>query len=240
MIKPILALHIAAGSLALASMIVPIVARKGGVIHRRSGWVFVSAMAAVSGSALLLSGARFLFDPRPAARDMGFFLMAVSFLTGNSVSAGVRVLRFKKRTTVHAHWWDTGLAAVLTVFSAALGAYGAWRGQVLFIAFALIGLANGGTTLRYWLRTPNGPMHWWFQHMGSMLAGCIAATTAFLVVNAGNVGVWPLAAWLSPSVVGGVGISVWTAYYRRRFSGRPAPSPTGISTAAPAGAPGTP
>src|SRR5678815_4348797 len=140
MIKPVLYLHIAAGSVALASMLIPILTRKGGLVHRRAGWVFVGAMAVVSATALVLSGARLFFDPRPQARDAGFFLMAVSLLTANAVSTGVRVLRFKTRTTVHLHWWDIGLPAVLTVFSVALGAYGIARGITLFVAFSVIGL----------------------------------------------------------------------------------------------------
>ena len=238
MIKPILAIHIAAGSVALASMLIPIVAMKGGRLHRRAGWVFVCAMAIVSVTALLLSGSRLFFDPRPEARDAGFFLLAVSFLTGNAVSTGVRVLRFKTRTTPHVHWWDTGLPAVLTVFSIALGAYGIWRGNVLFMAFAVIGLLSGGAALRYWLRAPTSRMHWWFEHMGSMLGGCIAATTAFLVVNANNMGLWPMTAWLAPSIIGTPATVVWTAYYRRRFSGSRS-SHSGISSAAPAAAPRT-
>ncbi len=237
MITPILALHIAAGSVALASMLIPLVTKKGGLIHRRAGWVFVGAMATVSVTALLLSGSRLLFDPRPQARDAGFFLLAVSVLTGNAVSTGVRVLRFKSRTTPHLHWWDTGLPAVLTVLSVALGAYGVYRGQVLFIAFAGIGLIGGGGALRYWLRVPDSKMHWWFEHMAAMLGGCIAATTAFLVVNAGNLGLWPLMAWLSPAIIGTPATAIWTGYYRRRFSARS--SRSGTSSAVPAVVPGT-
>lgn len=115
-------------------------------------------------------GARLLFDPRSEARDAGFFLLAVSLLTGNGVATGVRVLRFRTRTTPHVHWWDTGLPAVLTLFSVALGAYGVWRGQVLFVAFAAIGLVSGAGALRYWLRIPASPVHWWFEHMGACSA----------------------------------------------------------------------
>jgi len=237
MIKPILYLHIAAGSVALASMLIPILTRKGGLVHRRAGWVFVCAMATVSVTALVLSGARLFFDPRPEARNAGFFLLAVSVLTGNAVSTGVRVLRFKTRTTPHVHWWDTGLPAVLTVFSVALGAYGVWRGQVLFMAFSAIGLLSGVGVLRYWLRIPTTRMHWWFEHMSAMLGGCIAATTAFLVVNAGNMGLWPMVAWLSPSIIGTPVTAIWTGYYRRRFSATS--SRSGISSATPAAVPGT-
>ncbi len=237
MIKPLLFLHIAAGSVALASMLIPIVAIKGGRLHRRAGWVFVGAMAIVSATALLLSGARLFFDPRPAARDAGFFLLAVAFLTANAVSTGVRVLQFKQRTTPHLHWWDTGLPALTALFSLALGAYGIWRGQVLFMAFSVIGLLGGGGALRYWLRIPTTRMHWWFEHMGAMLGGCIAATTAFLVVNASNMGMWPMVAWLSPSIIGTPATIIWTAYYRRRFSATS--SRSGISSGAPVAVPGT-
>lgn len=219
-------------------MLIPIVAKKGGPLHRRAGWVFVGAMAIVSATALVLSGARLFFDPRPEARDAGFFLLAVSFLTANAVSTGVRVLQFKTRTTAHIHWWDTGLPAVTAIFSLALGAYGISRGQVLFVAFSVIGLLGGGGALRYWLRIPTSRMHWWFEHMGAMLGGCIAATTAFLVVNANNMGLWPMLAWLSPSIIGTPATILWTRYYRRRFSASSSRSDT--SSRAPAAAPGTP
>jgi hypothetical protein len=62
-------------------------------------------------------------------------------------------------------------------------------------------------------------MHWWFEHMSSMLGACIAATTAFSVVNANNLGLqtFSLIVWLAPSVVGVPAIAIWTRYYRRKF-----------------------
>jgi hypothetical protein len=218
MMTTLLAIHIAAGSVALMSMFIPMVASKGGRLHRRAGWAFVAAMATVSATALLLSGHRLLFDARPEARDFGLFLFFVAILTAAAVSAGVRVLRFKGRTAPHLHWWDTGLPAVLTAASIGMGGYGLVRGEVLFMAFSVIGLVTGVGGLRYWLRVPASRMHWWFEHMGSMLGGCIAATTAFLVVSGDNFGLWPLAAWLGPSVIGTVAIGGWTTYYKRKFA----------------------
>ena len=220
MMTTLLGIHIAAGSVALSSMLIPMVAGKGGTLHRRAGWVFVAAMAIVSATALPLSGHRLLFDERPEGRDFGLFLFFVAILTAASVSAGVRVLRFKTRTAPHRHWWDTGLPALLTTASVALCGYGLVRGNVLFVAFSVIGLVTGVGGLRYWLRVPTSRMHWWFEHMGSMLGGCIAATTAFLVVSGDNFGIWPMAAWLGPSVVGTVAIGGWTTYYKRKFAGR--------------------
>ena len=220
MLKSLLVLHIAAGSVALASMWIPMVARKGGTLHRRAGWVFVAAMAIVSVSALFLAGGRFFFDPRPEAQAAGVFLLYIAILTGAAVSYGVRVLRVKKRTTAHVHWWDLGLPSLLTVSSLAMAAFGLTERQPIFAAFSVIGLVNGVTGLRYWLRPPTSTMHWWFAHMNGMLGGCIAAVTAFFVVNAGNMGIAPIVAWLSPSVIGSVGTAAWTRYYQKRFAGK--------------------
>lgn len=219
MTTALLALHIAAGSVALASMFVPMFTHKGGRAHRRSGWVFVAAMAIVSATAFALSGARLLFDRTPDGRDAGLFLFYVSILTASSVSAGMRVLRFKNRSGAHLHWWDTGLPLVLAASSIGMAVYGLRQREVLFIVFSIIGGLNAAASLRYWLRTPTSRAHWWFEHMGNMLGGCIATTTAFLVNTADNFGIWPLAAWLAPSIVGGPAIAMWSGYYRRKFSG---------------------
>ncbi len=135
------------------------------------------------------------------------------------MSSGVRVLRARKRTGPHLHWWDLGLAGLLAVSSVAAAVYGIVAGGPLFVAFSVIGLLNGGGQLAYWLRRPRSPMHWWFEHMGNMLGACIAATTAFLVVNAQRWGLetFSILVWLAPTLIGGPVIVIWTGYYKRRF-----------------------
>lgn len=220
MLKALLALHVAGGSVALLTMVVPMVTRKGGRAHRRAGWAFVAGMTVVSLTALVLAGHHALFDTTPGQRLAGAFLFYIAILTGAGVSAGVRVLRFKGRTAPHRHAWDLGVAGLLTASSVALAAFGLAKEHALFIAFSTIGLLTGGGQLVYWLRRPAHRMHWWFEHMGAMLGSCVAATTAFLVVNAERwgLGTFSLAAWLAPTIIGAPGIAVWTAYYRRRFT----------------------
>ena len=219
MLKTLLAIHVAGGSVALASMLLPLFSTKGGSLHRKAGWVFVGGMTLVSLTAFILAGARALTDPRPQAQQAGVFLFYVALLTGAGVSAGIRVLRTKSRTAVHRHWWDVGVAMALTAGSLATLAYGLAMRQTLFTAFSFIGIVNGVSQLKYWLRPPTHPMHWWFEHMGAMFGSCIAATTAFLVVNAGRLGLetFSLAVWLSPTVVGVPTIVLWTRYYREKF-----------------------
>lgn len=221
MMNLLLALHVAGGSVALASMVVPLAAAKGGRLHRRAGWVFVVGMSVVSLTAFALAGVRVLADATTEGRAAGAFLFFVAILTAAGVSAGVRVLRAKRRAAPHAHPWDLGIAAVLTLSSVAMAGWGLASGRPLLLAFAIIGLVTGGGQVYYWRRAPSHPMHWWFQHMGSMLGSCIAAITAFLVVNAERVGfgTFALAVWLTPTVIGTPAIIIWTRYYRRRFAG---------------------
>jgi len=228
MFNTLLALHIAGGSAALTSMWIPLIAKKGGKAHRRAGWVFVAGMTVVSLTALGLAGWRLLYDPRPGARNFAVFLIYIALLSGASVSSGIRVLRAKRRTTAHRHPWDIGLPALLTIASVLIAAFGVRTGQGLFAAFSLIGLFNGINDLRYWLRPPTSPMHWWFAHMSGMLGGCIAALTAFMVVNAGSLGLWPLAAWLGPSMVLGPISAIWTNYYRRKWGQYAGPRSTAL------------
>jgi hypothetical protein len=125
-----------------------------------------------------------------------------------------------------------GVAVALTAGSLATLAYGLVLGQTLFAAFSFIGIVNGVSQLQYWLRPPSHPMHWWFEHMAAMLGACIAATTAFLVVNAGRLGLetFSLAVWLSPTVVGVPTIVLWSRYYQQKF-GPARPAPTAVSAA---------
>jgi uncharacterized membrane protein len=220
MLTSILYLHIAGGCAALLSMFIPLMTKKGGLTHRRAGWVFVSGMTIVSITALLLAGTRWATDPSPRGREIGAFLFFVSILTATSVSAGVRALRAKARTAAHRHPWDLGLPALLVASSFAAAVYGLTSGHHLFTGFSIIGALTGGGRLAYWSAAPTHPMHWWFEHMASMLGTCIAATTAFLVVNANNLGLqtFSLVVWLAPTIIGVPTIAIWTRYYRRKFA----------------------
>src|SRR5262245_27403868 len=175
MLTSILYLHVAGGCAALLSMLIPLVTKKGGLTHRRAGWVFVSGMTVVSITALLLAATRWATDPTPRGREAGAFLFFISILTATSVSGGVRVLRAKARTAGHRHPWDVGLPALLIASSIAAAVHGLSSGNYLFTAFSVIGLFSGGGNLAYWIAAPTHPMHWWFEHMSSMLGACIAA-----------------------------------------------------------------
>jgi uncharacterized membrane protein len=223
----LLAPHIVAGVVALASMVVPLVARKGGRVHRRVGWVFVIAMTGVSTTAFALAIWRFTMADaqHPNAHANGIFLFSVATLTAAGVSYGVRALGFKARTARHRHAWDLGISAANVAMAVATLMYGILSHRTLFIAFSFVGLISGTSQLRYWLRPPTTKRHWWFAHMSGMLASCVAALTALVVVNAERFGTRTFATtlWIAVPALGLPAIFAWTAYYRRRFATR---SPT--------------
>jgi uncharacterized membrane protein len=218
--------HIAAGVVALAVMSVPLVARKGGRLHRRAGWVFVTAMSIVSVTAFALAIWRFaMFDTdHPNAHATGVFLFYVGTLTAAGVSSGVRALRFKRRTAPHRNAWDLGISAANVAMAIVTLVYGVVAQRTLFVAFSFVGLVTGTIQLRYWLSAPAAKHHWWFAHMGGMLGSCIAALTALVVTNGSRLGAatFSTALWIAVPAVGIPGIFAWTAYYRRRFATRAA------------------
>lgn len=224
-------LHIAAGIVGLSVFWIPMVLGKGSPWHRRVGWTFVAGMATASVSGAWLSSYRLMSETDAGRLAAAFFLLFVSILTGAATWKGVRVLKFKQRSDRHVVAVDIAVAGLLAVFGALMMAVGAAEGRLLFVAFGLIGVVNGAGDLRYWLRPPTAPMHWWFEHMAGMMTTSIAALTAFLVLNAGRLGLdtFGVIVWLAPTLVLVPINIVWQRYYRRRFTPK---AVAGVSSAA--------
>jgi uncharacterized membrane protein len=217
--KILLDLHVLGGAAALLSMLVPLLARKGARLHRRSGWLFVAGMTLVCVSALVLSVIGFFTDETPAARRFSMLLIYIALLTGAGMWAGLRVLRAKHRQT-RGPAIDVGMAALLAGSGGFMTIVGLTAREPLLVILSLIGLVNGAFQVWYWLRPPAVHMHWWLTHMGSMLGTCIVAATAVTIAGGRAFGLPgdSLIAWLGPTAVGLPLIAVWTTYYHRRFS----------------------
>ena len=210
---PMLTLHISAGFAALFVAPGAMVTHKGGRWHRRWGKVFFWAITVVAASAVFLAS---------AGDDPFLFLVAVfSFYLAFS---GYRILYRKhpqvsKRASVLD--WMVTVGTLLASFTLTL--YGAVQlytdstfGAVA-IAFGTLGCAFSGRDLKQMIQPPQ-EKQWWFVHMGNMLGAYIATVTAFSAVNFDFLP--PLVRWLWPTVIGGIGIFVWTSYYQRKFSRR--------------------
>jgi uncharacterized membrane protein len=206
--KVALYLHVLAGAVALSVFWLPLLTKKGGGTHRRVGWVYVIAAATIAVTGFV-NCARMLTDSNPANDRAA------------SAQLGIRAIRTKRRTTAEHHGIDLVLPALLVVGGVALAAFGVREAMPLYVIFAALGVAQGASQLRFWLRAPATRTAWFFAHMTGMGTSCITTVTAFLVVNAHRfgLGTFDLLVWTAPGVVGGVGLGVWRWYYEHRFAG---------------------
>lgn len=213
------ALHIGAALTALATLPIPLIAKKGGRLHRRVGRVYASAMIVGSLSGGTMALFRLAQQPDPLQRQHDLHLLYASLLTGASVSMGLRALRTKHAIRPRGNWLDVTLSSLLVAGGISMIAYGAIVGAPLLVFFTPIGVSIGAAQLWHWLKPQRTRIDWWFQHMGGMFGSAVGALTAFESVNAPRVhlGHFSLWIWLGQMSVGAVAYVVWRAYYQRRF-----------------------
>lgn len=210
------AAHIAAGALALLVLLVPIVTKKGGRAHVVVGRVYAIAMGVVALTAWPITAAR-LTDDAKGNDYNALFLAYVALLAGNTTIVGVRALRTKKRKAPSPI--DAIPSAALILAGVGAVVVGARGGGPLFYVFGGLGAFLGAGQVRFWLKVPASPRESIYAHIGAVGASGIATVTAFLVVNASNLGLGesPLLVWISPGIVGAALI----VYAQRKWS-RPA------------------
>jgi hypothetical protein len=233
--------HIAAGSIALILFWIPAIAPKGGRTHIRAGWCYVVCMSLVVVTAFAMSGLAFTIPlaVRRIARPLSPAELA-DFLRGQRLAA--TFLAYLAGVTLAAGWQGIWAAetkrepkAMRTAFSLALNAAVLLGGLTVFvlgfkyrsgplIALSPLGPLIGGGNLRYLLRGPQSRMHWWYEHLGSMIGTGIAGYTAFLVFGAARL--LPSIArsqlytifWVLPALIGVPVIFMTVTYYQRKFN----------------------
>lgn len=225
-VDTLLKVHIGAGIVALATFLVPAVAAKGGRLHRRVGWVFVSAIAVLCLTGAPVSLVRLWNAQTTTEWRVGAFLFFLTILSGSTAWKGVRVLRFKapgRRTNI----LDIAIPSTLAVASLWLGSLGVQSRSTLLLFFTALGLSGSIRDIRYWLNPAKGKMHWFFEHLRGMMGSGIATLTAFSALGGRTLGfdAFGVVAWVAPTVVI-LPISVlMSRYYERKFGivpGRPA------------------
>jgi hypothetical protein len=215
--KAVLIIHILFGSVALFVAPAAMLTAKGGLWHRRWGKIYFWSTAGIAVTAVVLSLIR-----------SGLFFLLVALFSFYLVLTGYRVL-YRKTPQQRAGKGDWAAASIMLVGSLALIAYGIHLMLtsgfgIVAIVFGVIGFLFGLSDIRDFLHHPPEKMAWWYSHMTRMLAAYIATVTAFSVVNFKFLP--PVPRWLWATVVGTVGIVVWTRYYRRKFGReRAAPDP---------------
>ncbi len=228
-LRVLLAVHIACGVVSFVCAPVALATAKGGKTHRRWGKIYFWGMTGVAVTALILSFALPIF-----------FLAMVAVFSFYAAFAGYRILFLKdmyRGARPKPYDW---IAAVVTVLSSAmlflmgflkpaLMAVGLIQiaghtVSIVSVVFGLIGIRLGVGSISGFLKQPQEKMFWWYNHLQGMIGSYIAAMTAFSAVNLTR---WFGAAWwvwLWPTIVGVPAITLWTVYYKKKFSPRPKPA----------------
>lgn len=216
----LLALHVAAGLVAVLAGLGAILTEKGGHRHVRAGQVYVGTMAFVVVSALPL-----------AVAGGSVFLFTIAVFTGYLLFAGYRVLDRKRGVPAEVaalDWLAVGGMLVAGAGMIAWGGYNSLVGTVgispALVAFGTIGVVLAAQQARRFRRPATERMGWFYQHLAFMGGAYIATVTASATVNLTMLP--PLVRWLGPTAVGVPAILLTTRRYRRRFEG----GGTGAST----------
>lgn len=220
MYKVLLLSHIATATIALPTGLIPILAKKGGTIHRKAGLIYYYAMFGVAISALLMTVLKW----NPFLMCLGVFAMYLTY-------TGKRALWYMRQK----EQYKPGLQDRIPAFIALLAGIAMLAYTILqyyrhlgapisvLQVFGMIQLVAATGDLRTLNKTElfkPGNIHWLRQHVARMGGAYISTVTAFLVVNVTFSPGWVV--WLSPTVAGSMLI---TAGIRRlpKRDGRPIP-----------------
>lgn len=207
---PLLWIHIAAGFIALVVAPGAMLTKKGGQWHRQWGKAYFWAMFVVALTAVAMSLMR-----------SGVFLLLVGIFSFYLSFSGYRAL-YHKRPTDRVAALDWSVSGLTLVGSLALLIYGVLQFQsgttfgIVAMVFGAVGSLGGGQDLYRYVHPPQDKRAWWFRHMQGFLGAYIATVTAFSAANFTFLP--PIHRWLWPTVIGAIGITIWTRYYRQKFA----------------------
>jgi hypothetical protein len=232
--------HIFAGGIALILFWIPAIATKGGRLHIRAGWFYVVSMSVVVLTAVVMSGLVFtiplsvrhvsqplspgeLVDFLRRQRIFAGFLAYLAGITLVSGWQGIWATETKRDPKTMRTFFTLSLNVVVAVGGLAVFVLGIVNHSGPLIGLSPIGPLIGVGNLRYLLHGPQTRMHWWYEHLGSMIGTGIAGYTAFLVFGGSRL--LPSVArsrfytisWVLPTLIGVPAIFATVAYYRRKF-----------------------
>ncbi len=186
----LLAIHIAAGSVALLTAAMAMVAPKGERWHVLAGRIYAVGMTLVFVTAVPL-----------AILGSSIFLLLIAFFSFYLVFAGWRFARNRQRRAHPVDWAAVGILAVTGLgmwgYAIIIGLNGSSQ-WVTLLLFGGIALALSLADARFHQKQPGGARRA-ARHLTNMMAGTIATITAVAVVNVDMEPVW--VPWILPTVI---------------------------------------
>ena len=215
--------HAIAGALALLVLLIPLISKKGGKLHVKTGWIYTGTMVFVGISAFIITPFRVLFDPTKtiSSENFSIFLFYISVFTLSAISYGLTSLKAKQRKTFSRSLIHLGPPIATIIIGLLTQIIGLKSQNTLLIAFPFLGHFTSKSQIKYWLKVPNEKMHWWYAHMNGMFVACIATITAFLVTAVPRIWPGPIAEspvlWIAPGIILGTILNRWTAAYKFKY-----------------------
>lgn len=192
-------MHIITGTVGLISVWIPIAGKKGGVLHRQAGNIFITSMLATglvatgisittladpTGTHPHLSTHEVFRQPEMISGIFGWMMLHSSMLTMNLAWHGWLCMRNKRDHKKNGAWHNLMLQVLLTASSANCFVRGAELHQPIMMGIALIGFATVATNLWFIYRTPYSPKARIKEHIKSLVGVGISVYTAFFAFGA--------------------------------------------------------
>ncbi len=197
-VKILIIIHAGFGGIALLAGLVSMIAKKGLKIHKKSGIMFFYAMLTSAITALLIS----LLPNHESP-----FLFAIGILSLYFILSGKRALRFKfKDPKLRTDKLISIIMLLTGILMIGLPIIVAGNINIVLTIFAIVAIIFSIRDLKTFSNPKQLRKEWLRIHLGKMLGGYIAATTAFVVVNEFFPSPY---GWFIPGIIGGFVIVYW-------------------------------
>lgn len=212
--KTLIVAHVISGSVALISFWVPVVARKGGALHRKAGRLFSLSLYAAAycaiGMALLNLTLASNRHPTLADRDVfdglfGWMMLYLGALTIGLGHYGIASARSRGRSPDNRAPVNIAVQLCVIALAVKCGVEGYRLSQPLMIGLAALGFAAAITFLIAMARRSQRTRSHVREHLKAMVGAGISAYTAFLSVGLLQIfpdHVFNPAIWSIPSMIG--------------------------------------
>jgi len=201
--QSILATHAAIGMIALACFWMAALLRKGSVLHRRAGQVYLLAMVGICVTGAPLAGLLFIEGRVVTGAFLSYLLLLLLVATWS----GWRAIRDKHDVARYTGPMYVLGAWLLLAAGASMMALGLYKSSPLIAGFSIIGLYAGYDSLRRRRGMGEHPRWWLREHYAAMFGTGIATHIAFLAIGLPRLlpmldgPVLHYAAWFAPLVV---------------------------------------
>jgi hypothetical protein len=177
---------------------ISLIAKKGKILHRKSGKVFLLSMLSSALTALIIS----ILPNHESA-----FLFSIGVFSSYLILTGYRAISYKSKnvnlTIDKIISWTMIVLAFLMMFYNPIFNN---KVNIVLTVFGIVGLFLSIRDLILYKNIERLTAGWLKLHLGKMIGGYISATTAFVVVN----DFFPsFYGWFIPGIIGGFYITYW-------------------------------